>query len=127
VFDRLIQGVCGWLDVEGWWRRVCVRRWRVIETGRSITYVGEYALWDPRRGRGLKVRGRVVEWPGLGTDVYLYDPPDTLRHHQHGTCLQLLRPGGKWFKLHWTRPARTFAASKEYVEQMLWEAHHPHV
>ena len=122
MFARLTATASRFLDWECWWRRLFAPAWRAVSNDRHTTYAGEYAIWDPGRGRPLKVRGEIVEWPGLGTEVYLFDPPAMLRHHPHSACLQLVQPGSKWFKLHWTRPGRTFAASKAYVEQMLWEA-----
>ena len=107
-------------DSETWWRWLRTPKWSAVTTERNTTYSGEYAAWDSRRRRGVTLRGYIVEWPGLAADVYLYDPPEVLRQHPHGACLQLLRPEDKWFYLHWTRPAPTFQESREYVEQMLW-------
>ena len=126
MLDRLIVGVCRLFDPEAWWRWRGTPQWSAVATEQNVAYSGEYAVWDSRRRRAVTVTGYVVEWPGLAADVYLYEPPDIMRQHPHGACLQLLRPDEKWFYLHWTRPARTFQESREYVEQMLWEAlHHP--
>ena len=126
MLDRLIVHTRRLFDPETWWRWRRTPKWSAVTTERNIAYSGEYAAWDSHRRRADTIRGHVVEWPGLATDVYLYDPPDVLRRHEHGACLQLLRPDDKWFYLHWTRPARTFQESRECVEQMLWEAlHHP--
>ncbi len=120
----LIVWLARLFDRETRWRRRGRPAWKAVATERNITYSGEYVAWDSRRGHGVTVWGSVVEWPGLSTDVYLYDPPEVLRRHGHGACLQLLRPDDKWFYLHWARPARTFQESRDYVEQMLWEALH---
>ncbi len=122
MFDHLRVSVRRLFDAETWWLRMGRPRWRTVVTDRKTTYSGEYAVWDPARGRAVRVKGRIVQWSGLGTDVYVYDPPEILRRHTHGPCLQLVRPDDKWFYLHWNRPCRTFTESKEYVEQMLWEA-----
>jgi hypothetical protein len=122
MLDRVIGWVRLLVDAEGWWFRLFAPSWQVRKTDRSTSYSGEFAVWDRARHRPLKVQGRIVEWPGLGSDVYVYDPPEWLRRHEHGRCLQLLLPDDKWFRLHWTRPGRTFNETKEYVEQMLWEA-----
>jgi hypothetical protein len=95
--------------------------WEVNEQGPSTVYTGFFAVRDCWGRVHLSVRGRVVEWSGLPTDVYLYDPPLSLRKHSHGSCLQLLRPGESWFKLHWQRPARDFGTTCAYVEQLLHE------
>ncbi len=97
--DPLIVWLARLFDRETWWRRSRKPTWKVVATDRNITYSGEYVAWDSRRRRGVTVRGSVVEWPGLSTDVYLYDPPEVLRRHGHGACLQLLRPDDKWFYL----------------------------
>lgn len=95
--------------------------WEVDGRGLSTVYTGYFVVRD-RWGRArLCVRGRVVEWSGLPTDVYLYDPPLSLRKHPHGPCLQLLKPGDSWFKLHWQKPARDFGTTCAYVEQLLYE------
>ena len=120
----LIEWIARLVDRETWWRWCRRPAWNILATERNVRYTGEYAVWDRRRHRGVIVKGSVIEWPGLGTEVYLYDPPEVLRRHEHGACLQLLRPGDKWFYLHWARPARTFQESRAYVEQMLWEALH---
>lgn len=96
--------------------------WEVEERGSSTIHTGVFAVRDRWGHAQLCVRGRVVEWRGLPTDVYLYDPPLVLRKHSHGSCLQLLRPDESWFKLHWQKPARDFGTTCAYVEQLLREA-----
>jgi hypothetical protein len=93
---------------------------RNLQTHRE--YLGLFALAD-QDGRILaKLPGRVFEWIGLPTEVYIYDPPIQLRQHHHGRCLQLLTPGSKWFKLHWEKPARTFDQARAYMEQLMEES-----
>jgi hypothetical protein len=96
--------------------------WRVEEEEDCRIYRGRFVIYD-QAGRAVRrIRGRVIEWPGLPTDVYLRDPPAELRHHTHGPCLQLVSEHGPWFKLHFQRPARDFTDSRDYVEQLLVEA-----
>jgi hypothetical protein len=99
-----------------------VPAWQAERCGECTIYSGAFAIFNHRGELLRKVQGRVVEWPGLPTDVYLYNPPAELRHHDHGRCLQLVRPNAVWFKLHWERPARDFDASRAYVEQLLAES-----
>ncbi|GEM_PF-7072774 len=96
--------------------------WGVEEKRNCRIYQGWFVIYDVD-GRVLyEVRGRIVEWPGLPTDVYLRDPPAELRDHMKGPCLQLVSPDKPWFKLHWEKPARDFAESRAYVERLLDEA-----
>ena len=55
-------------------------------------------------------------------EVYLYDPPLYIGKHWHGRCMQLLTPGGKWFRLHFEKPATSFGDAYTFVEHMLTEA-----
>src|SRR5689334_6378086 len=85
--------------------------WTREEFRSGAIYTGDFVARRPS-GRPLHVRGRIVEWPGLPSDVYVQDPPPALRRHPHGPCFQLLgpdRPG--WFKLHWHKPAQDFETS----------------
>jgi hypothetical protein len=95
--------------------------WQVEHSGPSTIYTGFFSVYERGGIPRLTLQGRIVEWPGLPTDVYVYDPPLKLRQHKHGSCLQLLRPGDAWFKLHWQKPARTFTQSCAYIEQLLAE------
>src|SRR5947209_16070550 len=73
--------------------------WEVEEQERCRIYRGRFVICDTD-GRVLhRIRGRIVEWPGLPTDVYLRDPPAELRHHAKGPCWQLVSPDRPWFKL----------------------------
>lgn len=101
---------------------VTVGAWAVEEHEHCRIYCGRFVIYGVG-GRVLcHVPGRIIEWPGLPTDVYLRDPPDELRHHAKGPCLQLVSTDGPWFKLHWEKPARDFEDSVAYVEQLLDEA-----
>ncbi len=95
--------------------------WYVEDRISSKVYNGFFVIYDNWHLPKKSVRGRVVEWPNLPTDVYIYDPPAALRGHPHGSCLQLLTPGDAWFKLHWQKPARNFAETCAYIEQLLDE------
>lgn len=70
----------------------------------------------------MLVRGLVCEYPGLPLEVYLFDPPLVLRRHPHGSCLQLVSPKTRMFRLHWANPPKSFEQSRAFVEQMMWEA-----
>jgi hypothetical protein len=96
--------------------------WEVEEQERCRIYQGRFVIFDALGQAVSHVSGRIIEWPGLPTDVYLRDPPFELRHHAKGPCLQLVSQDGPWFKLHWQKPARDFGASRAYVEQLLDEA-----
>jgi hypothetical protein len=99
-----------------------VAEWRVEERKHCRIYRGNFVIYDAYGRVFYYVPGWIVEWQGLGTDVYLHDPPIELRHHAKGPCLQLVSPESPWFKLHWERPARDFNRSRAYVEQLLDEA-----
>jgi hypothetical protein len=122
-FNRLFHQLRDFLALLYWYcqGKPDSPEWEVEERGASTIYTGFFTVRDHRGRPYLSVRGRVVEWQGLPADVYLYDPPSLLRKHPHGPCLQLLRPGDAWFKLHWQRPARDFGATYAYVEQLLHE------
>lgn len=96
--------------------------WKLVKHPHCREYQGIFMLfgWDcPSRAR---IIGRVIEWPRLPVDVYLFNPPRALRNHPHGRCLQLALPNSRWFKLHWQRPARTFDEARAYVETIMSEA-----
>lgn len=103
--------------------RPCALRWDVQQNQASTIYTGHFAAYHPGGYTLCQIPGRVVEWTGMPTDVYLYDPPEELRHHPRGRCLQLLEPGRLWFRLHWEHPASNFEQSRAYVEQLLWDVY----
>lgn len=117
------QHVRRWVDVIIWYYhgKPTPPDWKVEQRGTSTTYSGFFTLYDRGGIPRLSLQGQIVEWSGLPTDVYVYDPPLKLRQHPHGRCLQLLRPGDAWFKLHWQKPARSFTETCAYVEQLLAE------
>jgi len=96
--------------------------WEFERRENCTVYTGVFMVRQPGRWKRRQVHGRIVEWPGLPTDVYVYNPPLELRHHAKGPCLQLLSPDNPWFKLHWEKPAQDFATSFAYVERLLTEA-----
>jgi hypothetical protein len=112
-----------WFRIALWFIRgqPQLPEWTTERRAQTTIHSGFFAVYDRFGYPCLSVQGRVVEWPGLPTDVYLYDPPLELRKHQHGSCLQLLRPGEAWFKMHWQKPARDFGQSCAYIEQLLAE------
>ncbi len=97
--------------------------WKTESGGASTTFKGNFLVYD-RRGRvRLRVTGQIIQWTRLPVQVFLYDPPAFLKNHKHGSCLQLLRPNDKWFKLHFEKPAKDFTAAYTYVEYFLTEAY----
>lgn len=118
-----------WSMVKRWFgaaqpptEAIPVCEWEVEEQKRCRIYRGMFVVYGAEGRVVHGVLGRVVEWPGLPTDVYLRDPPAELRRHPKGPCLQLVSQDGPWFKLHWQKAARTFSESRAYVEQLLDEA-----
>lgn len=99
------------------------RDWQVERNGNSATFTGSFLVYDRAGYVRYRVYGRIVEWRRLPAQVYLYDPPEFIRRHQHSSCLQLLRPGDRWFKLHFEKPATDFASAYTYVEHFLTEAY----
>lgn len=97
--------------------------WQVEHSGNSTTFKGEFLVYDRTGRTRLRVSGQIVEWYGLPTQVFIYDPPIFVKDHPHGRCLQLLRPNDRWFKLHFEKPARNFPDAYTYVEHFLTEAY----
>ncbi len=96
--------------------------WKSVRNGNSTAFTGNFLVYDHRGKIRHRVPGRIVEWSGLPAQVYLYNPPEFIKNHRHGSCLQLLRPGDNWFKLHFDKPARNFASAYSYVEHFLTES-----
>lgn len=96
-----------------------IQEWKAEVQGNATVYTGEYAVF--RQGGVLlfQIPGKIVVWPNLPTDVYIYDPPSEIRQLPEGPCFQLLSPGGLWFMLHWEIPACTFEESRAHVERIL--------
>jgi hypothetical protein len=97
--------------------------WQVVSNGNSRTFTGSFLVYDREGSIIMRVKGQIVEWERNPAQVYLYDPPDFVKRHRHGSCLQLLRPNDNWFKLHFDRPAADFASAYTYVEHFLTEAY----
>lgn len=108
---RKLEGLIGPLD------------WQIARNGSSTTFRGMFLVYDRRGKIKLRIQGQIVEWGGLPAQVYIYNPPEFIKNHRHGACLQLLRPGDSWFKLHFERPACDFASAYSYVEHLLTEAY----
>jgi hypothetical protein len=113
VLNRMWQFLLG--------QRLTVR-WTVTRERNRRSFAGLFHAHDSQWKRPMLVRGLVHEYPGLPAEVYLFDPPPLLRRHPHGSCLQLVSPSTRLFRLHWTKPPRTFEQSRAFVEQMMWEA-----
>lgn len=108
---KLVETVAGPLDWKSEYR----------ETGE--TFSGRFLVYDRRGTIKLGVRGRIVNEMGRVIGVYIFDPPQFVSRHKYGSCLQLLFPNDKWFKLHFERPAANFAEAYTYVEHFLTEAY----
>lgn len=99
------------------------RDWRVEQTGNAKTFKGNFLVYDQNGSIHHRVQGQIIEWKRLPAVVYIYNPPEFVKNHRHGSCLQLLRPGESWFKLHFDKPATDFASAYTYVERFLTEAY----
>jgi hypothetical protein len=97
--------------------------WASKTEGIQTIHEGFFRVYDRRGKPKMKVPGRIVVWQTFPAEVYLYDPPSFLTKHKHGSCLQLLKPNEKWFKLHFELTPRDFASAYGYVEQMLSEGY----
>ncbi len=97
--------------------------WQTVQNESSITFTGFFLVYDRRGKIKLRIQGHIVEWKRLPAQIYLYNPPEFIKHHRHGSCLQLLRPNDSWFKLHFEKPATDFASAYTYVEHFLTEAY----
>ncbi|MDQ4120037.1 MAG: hypothetical protein M3209_01040 [Acidobacteriota bacterium] len=97
--------------------------WQVVASGSYKTFTGYFLVYDHEGMTIMRVKGQIIEWQRLPAQVYLYDPPDFVKRHRHGSCLQLLRPNDRWFKLHFDHPAKDFASAYTYVEYFLTEAY----
>jgi hypothetical protein len=97
--------------------------WLHERSGVTTRYTGEFAIYGDGGVVLFKLAGYIVESRGLPTDAYLHNPPNWLRNHRHGPCLQLIEPPENlWFKMHFTRPPRTFDEARSHIEMMLAEA-----
>ena len=97
--------------------------WKLAPNGSSTTFTGSFLVYDQTGKIKLRIQGYIVEWRGLPTQVYLYNPPEFIKRHRHSSCLQLLRPNVSWFKLHFDKPAADFTSAYTYVEHFLTEAY----
>ena len=97
--------------------------WRVENNGTSTTFTGNFLVYDRAGAIKLRVPGQIVVWQRLPALVYLYNPPEFVKRHRHGSCLQLLRPNDLWFKLHFEKPPTDFASAYTFVEHFLTEAY----
>jgi hypothetical protein len=97
--------------------------WQTAQNGSSTTFTGNFLVYDRVGKIRLRVQGYIIEWTRLPAEVYIYNPPEFVKNHRHGSCLQLLRPGENWFKLHFDKPATDFASAYTYVERFLTEAY----
>lgn len=96
--------------------------WRRDDRDGSSIFRGRFLIFD-RKGTVIDyVVGQIVFRRRGVAEVYLYDPPLYIGKHRHGRCMQLLKPGGKWFRLHFEKPASTFGDAYTFVEHMLTEA-----
>jgi hypothetical protein len=87
---------------------------------------GERVVWDGMVMGGSTQSGSVkvsiVEGAGAPADLYVYDPPVTLREHPHGPCLQLMAPTGLGlFRMHFVEPPSDARSAYSYLERMLKE------
>lgn len=119
----LIARIRQWLVYALWVLRgkPAVPDWTSHRRENSTIHSGFFVTYGLNGCPLVMIPGRIIEWPGLPNDVYLYNPPLALRQHPHGSCLQLLQPGDAWFKLHWQRPAKDFNQSCAYIEQLMAE------
>jgi len=97
--------------------------WESAQNGNSTTFTGNFLVFNQKGKIKLRIQGSIVEWKRLPAQVYIYNPPEFVKNHRHGACLQLLRPGENWFKLHFEKPATDFASAYSYVEHLLTEAY----
>jgi hypothetical protein len=97
--------------------------WQMEKKGASKEFTGNFLVYNSLGKIIFRLKGFIVVWQGLPAQVYLYDPPAFMKRHEHGSCLQLLRPNDNWFKLHFEKPATDFAEAYTYVEYLLTEAY----
>lgn len=97
--------------------------WKSAQNGNSTTFTGNFLVFDQKGKIRLRVQGYIVEWKRLPAQVYIYNPPEFIKKHRHGSCLQLLHPNDNWFKLHFEKPATDFTSAYSYVEYFLTEAY----
>lgn len=94
------------------------RRWRRIEDGTSVQYLGEYLISAHGRSASRSFRGRIVEEPD-GIKAYVADPPAAIRQHPKGPCFQLVK--APWFRVHWHKSPPSVDEALLYVERLLDE------
>ncbi len=97
-------------DERGW------QHWR--ERGGTV-YAGYYRLLDRRLVQQRRFPGRVII-AGKQVQAYIADPPPEIGRHPKGPCFQLT--SGRWFRVHWHRPAENVDEAILYIERILDEA-----
>ena len=97
--------------------------WKFKRVGKVGTFSGRFLVYDKFGRIKYRIQGQVVQGRLDHSEVYLYNPPAFIKGHPHGSCLQLLKPNEKWFKLHFDKPAKDFASAYSYVEHLLTEAY----
>lgn len=103
-------------------QRLITPRWRSEQHGPDTVHTGYYWAWDLGQLRRVAVPGRIVVRDGHVAGVFVGHPPDWLRRHPKGSCLQLLAPGSEWFRMHWNRGPLLMETARAYMNDMIAEA-----
>lgn len=66
---------------------------------------------------------RIAEGGARPAELFIHDPPDALRRHRSGPCLQLLAPPEhRWFRVHFDQPPADAWQAYAFIQGMLDEA-----
>jgi hypothetical protein len=93
--------------------------WRAYPKGKTTIHTGFFPLYEANGTLITGIAGRIVEWPGLGSEVFIFNPPVKIRKLSKGPCLQLIHPNGSWFKVHWNQPPHNFEEAIAYMDGLI--------
>ncbi|MFA5897628.1 MAG: hypothetical protein WC829_00810 [Hyphomicrobium sp.] len=95
------------------------KRWQRKDKADHVEFAGRYRVYDFTARTWREFNG-FVRQQGNDIAAYIADPPQEMKRHAHGSCLQLAN--APWFRLHWNRHPATVDDALLYMERMLDES-----
>ena len=95
--------------------------WTVREFHGFQMWEGNFVVFSGEGKIILSVAAVMMVREGEAIHVYIRNPPESLKNHEHGSCFQLAEPKSDWLRLHWEKPAMNLDAARSYVEGLLEE------
>lgn len=100
------------------------KRWaKSTSADGAIEIRGMYHVYDRHRRQWREFEGFLYQ-RGDQIAAYIADPPQEIKAHRHGPCLQLVQ--SPWFRLHWRRQPNSLDEALIYMERMLNESLNEH-